>query len=81
MVQHAILQRRVMVVLTIQVFADHLNVSLLTHLFWGFHAKTDVASKDRKFQMYVWAYIYMYICKTTYNSKHTYMQVSQNQLG
>lgn len=42
MVKYSILQRRVVVVLTIQVFANHLNVSLLTHLFWRFHAKTDV---------------------------------------
>lgn len=45
MVEYSILQRRVMIVLTVQVFANHLNVSLLTHLFWRFHAKTDVASR------------------------------------
>lgn len=50
MVQHSILQRRVMVVLTIQILADHLNVSLLAHLFWRFHAKTDVASRTRNFR-------------------------------
>lgn len=44
MVKYSILQWRVMVVLTIQVFANHLNVGLLTHLFWRLHAKTDVAS-------------------------------------
>lgn len=64
MVQHSILQRRVMVVLTIQVLADHLNVSLLTHLFWRFHAKTDVASRTGNFKG-MYGYIYIHIRKTT----------------
>lgn len=45
MVQHSILQWSMVVVLTVQVLADHLDVSLLTHLFWRLHAKTDVASR------------------------------------
>lgn len=49
MVKYAVLQRGVMVVLTIQVFANHLDVSLLAHLFWRFHAKTDVASRMGNF--------------------------------
>lgn len=61
MVKYSILQRRVMIVLTVQVFANHLNVSLLAHLFWRFHAKTDVASRMGNFTcMYV--HIYMQKC-------------------
>lgn len=37
-----------MVVLAVQVFTNHLNVSLLAHLFWRFHPKADVASRTGK---------------------------------
>lgn len=62
MVKYSILQWRVVVVLTIQVFANHLYVSLLTHLFWRFHAKTDVASRRGNFtSMYVHIYMQKYL--------------------
>lgn len=43
-VQHAIRQRGAAGVLAVQVLADHLNVSLLTHLLGRLHAEADVAS-------------------------------------
>lgn len=46
-VQHSIGQWRVFGVLAVQVLADHLDVSLLTHLLSRFHPKTDVASVDK----------------------------------
>lgn len=43
-VEHAVLQRGVVVVLAVQVLADHLDVRLLPHLLGGLHPKADVAS-------------------------------------
>lgn len=43
-VQDSILQRCVAGVLAVEVLADHLNMSLLSHLLCWFHAKTDVTS-------------------------------------
>lgn len=48
MVQDAMGKRCVFSILTIQILADHLDVSLLTHLFRRFHPKTDVASVCRE---------------------------------
>lgn len=47
-VQHSIRQRSVAGVLAVQILADHLNVSLLTHLLGRFHPKADVASVKKK---------------------------------
>lgn len=43
-VQHAVSQRGAAGVLAVEVLADHLNVSLLTHLLGRLHAEADVAS-------------------------------------
>jgi len=48
-VEHPILQWGVVVVLAVQVLADHLDVGLLPHLLWGFHPEADVASRKREF--------------------------------
>lgn len=47
-VQYSIGQWSVFSVLAVQVFTDHLDMSLLTHLLSRFHPKADVASVNRK---------------------------------
>lgn len=46
-VQHSIGQWSVFGVLAVQVFTDHLDVGLLTHLLSRFHPKADVASVNK----------------------------------
>lgn len=60
-----------MVVLTIQVFANHLNVGLLTHLFRRLHAKTDVASGTGNFtHMHTDIHAEIFIATSTHTEAH-----------